>query len=179
MVLISWFKEMKSRDLSLTKGVMNSLSNIFKNWLLDLLACTDPAFPMKDSLLPYAELSRTYAKMRNEACQLFGALEASGLFKDMLSSTKFELENLTADDMMNFASKLPLVCNGTAGEESGGRSTVDELQSLKQRVLTTSGYLKCVQVCLKHNASFLRISTFLLYILTCLLHFSVRHYLMK
>ncbi|KAM7511450.1 hypothetical protein LguiB_010325 [Lonicera macranthoides] len=145
MVLISWFKEMKSRDPSLTKGVMNSLSHTFKNWLLDLLACTDPAFPTKDSFLPYAELSRTYAKMRNEACQLFGALEASGLFKDMLSSTKFELENLTADDMMNFASKLPLVCNGTAGEESGGRNTVDELQSLKQRVLTTSGYLKCVQ----------------------------------
>ncbi|GMQ02497.1 hypothetical protein CsSME_00048698 [Camellia sinensis var. sinensis] len=80
MVLISWFKEVKTKQLSGTTSFFLSFSNNLKNWLLDLLGCSDPAFPTKDSLLPYTELSRTYAKMRNEAGQLFRAVEASGMF---------------------------------------------------------------------------------------------------
>lgn len=150
MVLISWFKELKARSLSEITGVKPGLSGNLKNWLLGLLACIDPAFPTKDSLLPYTELSRTYAKMRNEASQLFSAVESCGMFKDFLSSIKFDLQSLTADDAINFASKVPLLSsNDTAGEDAAGRHIADELESLKQRLLTTSGYLKCVQVCLK------------------------------
>lgn len=141
MVLISWFKEIKSRD-----GIVPGLPSYLKNWLFDLLACTDPAFPTKDSLAPYCELSRTYTKMRGEASQLFRAVESSGLFENLLSTTKVDPESLTADDAMSFASKLSLPVGDTSGEESMGRNIVDDLESLKQRLLTTSGYLKCVQV---------------------------------
>lgn len=148
MVVISWFKDIKSRSLSDVKGAKSDLFINLKNWLLNLLACTDPAFPTKDSLLPYAELSRTYAKMRNEANQLFVAVESSGMHKDFLSSTKFNLQSLTPDDAINFASSVPPVSgNDASGEDSVGRHTSDDWESLKQRLLTTSGYLKCVQVC--------------------------------
>ncbi|XP_059663033.1 TATA-binding protein-associated factor BTAF1 isoform X2 [Cornus florida] len=145
LVLISWFKEIKSRKISGSDGVMPGFSSDFKKWLLDLLACTNPAFPTKDSCLPYAELSRTYAKMRNEASQLFRAVESSGLFNNLLSTINIDLESLSVDNAMNFASKLPMLNNDTAAEESVGRNIVDELESLKQRLLTTAGYLKCVQ----------------------------------
>ncbi|KAK2978057.1 hypothetical protein RJ640_015695 [Escallonia rubra] len=145
IILMSWSKEMKSGDLLRTKGVIPDFFSTFKNRLLDLLACADPAFPTKDSLLPYAELSRTYSKMRNEACQLFRAVDSCGMFNDILSSTKFEVESLSADDAMNFASKLPLLSNDTPGEDFTQRNIADELESFKQRLLTTSGYLKCVQ----------------------------------
>ncbi|CAL5439643.1 unnamed protein product [Camellia sinensis] len=145
MVLISWFKEVKTKQLSGTTSFFLSFSNNLKNWLLDLLGCSDPAFPTKDSLLPYTELSRTYAKMRNEAGQLFRAVEASGMFNSLLSTTKIDLESVSADDAMSFASRLPLLSNDTASEETVGRNIVDELESLKQRLLSTAGYLKCVQ----------------------------------
>uniref|UniRef100_A0A5B7A9A6 Putative TATA-binding protein-associated factor BTAF1 isoform X2 n=1 Tax=Davidia involucrata TaxID=16924 RepID=A0A5B7A9A6_DAVIN len=145
MVLISWFKELKNRDLSETQGFMPSFSNDFKKWLLDLLACTDPAFPTKGSILPYAELLRTYSKMRSESTQLFRAVESSGMFNNFLSTTNIDLESLSADDSMNFASKLQLLGTDSAGEDPAGRNIVDELESLRQRLLTTSGYLKCVQ----------------------------------
>ncbi|KAA8528192.1 hypothetical protein F0562_035557 [Nyssa sinensis] len=145
MVLISWFKEIKKGDLSGTWGIMPGFSNDFKKWLLDLLACTDPAFPTKDSRLPYSELSRTYAKMRSEATQLLRAVESSGMFNNLLSTTNIDLESLSADDAMNFASNVPPFSNDTVGEDPAGRNIVDELESIKQRLLATSGYLKCVQ----------------------------------
>ncbi|KAK9077800.1 hypothetical protein SSX86_006138 [Deinandra increscens subsp. villosa] len=140
LVLISWFKEMKSRGLSEIKGLTTSNYDTLKNWLLELLACTDPAFPTKSSRLPYSELSRTYDKMRNEASQLVSVLESCGVHMPM------NLENLTPDDAMIYISKLKLPSNdGAAGEDSVGRSSFDEVESIKQRLLTTSGYLKCVQ----------------------------------
>ncbi|XAR57644.1 Nucleoplasmin ATPase [Bertholletia excelsa] len=145
MVLISWFKEIKSRDLSGAAGFIPQFSDNFKTWLLELLGCTDPAFPTKDSLLPYSELSRTYTKMRNEAGQLLRGVESSGMLNNMLSTSKIDPENLSADDGINFASNLPLLSIDTSGEESVGNNIVDELESVKQRFLATAGYLKCVQ----------------------------------
>ncbi|GAV57483.1 SNF2_N domain-containing protein/Helicase_C domain-containing protein/DUF3535 domain-containing protein [Cephalotus follicularis] len=145
MVLISWFKEIKSNDFSGTPGVMPVVPDNLKKWLLELLLCSDPAFPTKDSFLPYAELSKTYAKMRNEACQLLRVVQSSSMFEDMLATVKIDLENLRADDAINFGSKLQLVCNGNTGNESLERHIVDDIDSIKQRLLTTSGYLKCVQ----------------------------------
>lgn len=118
---------------------------------MDLLTCSDPAFPTKDSSLPYTELSRTYSKMRGEATQLVRAIESSGLFKDSFSGTQIDFENLTADDAINFASKIstPKISTPIGDiDENGleGRQAIDDIESLKQRLLTTSGYLKCVQV---------------------------------
>ncbi|KAF3440568.1 hypothetical protein FNV43_RR18852 [Rhamnella rubrinervis] len=144
MVLISWFKEIKSRDANENLEVMHNFPNHLKSWLLDLLTCSDPAFPTKDSILPYAELSRTYSKMRGEASQLLHAIEASGMSEKFLSTTKFDLESLSADDAINLASKIPTLCNDNVGSDSLGRH-VDDMESAKQRLLTTSGYLKCVQ----------------------------------
>ncbi|XP_058206166.1 TATA-binding protein-associated factor BTAF1 isoform X3 [Rhododendron vialii] len=144
MVLISWFKEIKSRDLYGVNGFIPEFSNNFKNYLLDLLGCSDPAFPTKDSLLPYAELSRTYCKMRNEAGQLVRAVESSALLNNKGQTTKMDPESLSVDDAVSFASSLALV-NDTNGVEPVGQSTVDELELLRQRLLSTAGYLKCVQ----------------------------------
>ncbi|MFS7923027.1 putative DNA helicase chromatin remodeling SNF2 family [Helianthus anomalus] len=140
LVLISWFKEMKNKGLSGIKGLASNNYDTLKNWLLELLTCTDPSFPTKSSRLPYSELSRTYDKMRNEASQLVRVLETCGMHMPM------DVENLTPDDAMAFISKLQLPSNdGAATEDSGGRNNFDDLESIKQRLLTTSGYLKCVQ----------------------------------
>ncbi|KAJ0079693.1 hypothetical protein Patl1_23603 [Pistacia atlantica] len=145
MVLISWFKEIKSKEIPGSHGVLPVFPDHLKQWLLDLLACSDPTFPTKDSLLPYAELSRTYTKMRNEASQLLRVVEASGMFTNMLSTIKINVESLSVDDAISFASKLQPVCKDSDGNESLDRHIVDDIESLKQRLLTTSGYLKCVQ----------------------------------
>ncbi|KAK4573373.1 hypothetical protein RGQ29_031366 [Quercus rubra] len=145
MVLISWFKEIESSDGLGISVVAPNVPSHLKEWLLDLLACSNPAFPTKDSLRPYAELSRTYSKMRGEATQLLRAIESPGMFKDLLTTIRIDLESLSADDAINFASKVPTLVNDNVGSESLGAQIVDDVESLKQRLLTTSGYLKCVQ----------------------------------
>ncbi|CAJ2655319.1 TATA-binding protein-associated factor BTAF1 isoform X2 [Trifolium pratense] len=142
MVLISWFKEIRTSNLSES---LNGIPASLKGWLLDLLACSDPALPTKSSLLPYAELSRTYSKMRNEASQLLNAVKSSGMFSELLTTTNIELDNLSVDDAIGFASKIPALCNDSSANESLRKNTMDDIESSKQRLLTTSGYLKCVQ----------------------------------
>lgn len=110
-----------------------------------MLACSDPAFPTKDSVLPYAELSRTFAKMRNEASQLLHTVESSGMFVDILLTMKVNVESVTVDEAISFASKLSLLSNDNAENESM-KTNIDDIESAKQRLIATSGYLKCVQV---------------------------------
>lgn len=146
MVLISWFKEIKNINSSKN---FDGIPGALKDWLLDLLACSDPAFPTKDSILPYAELSRTYGKMRNEAGQLLNVVKSSGMFNELLTATQIELDRLSVDDAIGFASKIPALCNDSSANESLGKNITDDIESSKQRLLTTSGYLKCVQVYFK------------------------------
>jgi len=146
MVLISLFKEIKLKNSSKN---LDGIPGALKGWLLDLLACSDPAFPTKDSLLPYAELSRTYAKMRSEAGQLLNVVKSSGMFDELLTATQIELDRLSVDDAIGFASKIPALCNDSSANESLAKNIMDDIESSKQRLLTTSGYLKCVQVYLK------------------------------
>lgn len=153
MVLISWFKELK--DVAKSDDVITGISSKFTQCLLDLLTCSNPAYPTKDSLLPYAELSRTYTKMHNEASQLYTAVAATGLYGDLLSSIGVDVESLTADDALSFASKLAFTGNGVSEVESDGRNLFEELESLKQKLLTTSGYLKCVQVQFSYNYNYI------------------------
>ncbi|XP_065853225.1 TATA-binding protein-associated factor BTAF1 [Euphorbia lathyris] len=144
MVLISWFREVKNDDHpSEIHVVLPTFPNHVEKWLIDLLSCSDPAFPTKDSLLPYSELSRTYGKMRSEASQLVRAIESSGMFENILSTINVDVDSLSADGAINLASKLPL-CD-SAGNDSIGRNIVDDIESPKHRLLTTAGYLKCVQ----------------------------------
>ncbi|GAB4851956.1 btaf1 RNA polymerase II, B-TFIID transcription factor-associated, 170kDa [Ancistrocladus abbreviatus] len=143
LVLISWFREIKE-ELSEVCGVHPPFADQFKRQLLDLLSCADPSLPMKDSALPYVELSRTYSKMRGEARLFFNAIESLGLFKEILAATSVNLENLGVDDAIDFASKVVLPSDST-GEMPTGTDVLDDLRSLKQQLLTTSRYLKCVQ----------------------------------
>ncbi|KAG7964339.1 hypothetical protein I3843_09G164700 [Carya illinoinensis] len=145
IVLISWFKEIKNRGVCGIPEISPNFPSHLKERLLDLLACSNPAFPTKDSLLPYAELSRTYSKMRGEATQLLRAIESSDIFKDLLTTINVDLEILSADDAINFASKVPTMHNENVGNECLGGNIVDDVESSKQRLMTTSGYLKCVQ----------------------------------
>lgn len=148
MVLISWFKEIKTRNSSKS---LNGIPASLKDWLLDLLACSEPAFPTKGSPLPYSELSRTYSKMRSEVGQLLNAVKSTGMFDELLTTTKIELDNLGVDEAIDFASKIPALCNDSSTNGSLGKNTMDDIESSKQRLLTTSGYLKCVQVCFKQS----------------------------
>lgn len=156
MVFVAWFKELKSRNT--TEGVFVGLLDNVKQWLLDLLLCSDPSFPTKASREPYAELSRTYTKMRNEASHLFHLVESIGIFKDYISSIKFNLKSLTVDEAINFASNLSLPIESTV-VENVEKHIVDDIESSKQQLLSTSAYLKCVQV--HGTVSFIR--HFLLY----------------
>ncbi|XP_050367441.1 TATA-binding protein-associated factor BTAF1 [Argentina anserina] len=145
MVLISWFKETKSKGVFDINRVILGFLNHIRSWLLELLASSDPANPTKGSLLPYSELSKTYSKMRDQASQLLHTVESSGMFESFLSTNKIHLESLSVDDAINFASKLSRLSNDTVGNDSLERHVVDGIESAKQQLLTTSGYLKCVQ----------------------------------
>lgn len=151
MILISWFKEIKSGDLSQDKCFSPAIPENLTKWLLELLACLDPALPTKQSPLPYCELSRTYAKMRNEATQLLRTVESSGKFIDTLSTMKVDVESLSTDDAINFASRLPTFSDDGSINESVAKHILDDIESARQRLLTTSGYLKCVQASLRCN----------------------------
>ncbi|KAL6618657.1 hypothetical protein ACP70R_033796 [Stipagrostis hirtigluma subsp. patula] len=143
MVIVSWFKDLRSRDPVLAGTLLAFISSV-KERLLDLLTCSDPAFPTKDSLHPYAELARTYTKMRNEANNLLHSIDSCAAFKDYISSLNLNVDMMSVDDAINFASKLLLPCESDLPSESE-KIILNNIESAKQGLLSTSGYLKCVQ----------------------------------
>lgn len=145
LALIAWFKELKGKNQSLVREISIGFLDPLKQWLLNLLTCPDPSFPTKNSPLPYAELSRTYTKMRNEARKLFHLTESSATFKDLMLSTKINLDMLTIDDAINFVSKLSVPLEHSNGNGTDERH-LDDIELSKQRLLSTSCYLNCVQV---------------------------------
>ncbi|KAJ8627928.1 hypothetical protein MRB53_021235 [Persea americana] len=146
MILVAWFREFNRGNSSgMHASTMLGFVNDLRQWLLDLLACTDPSLPTKDSPLPYSELSRTYMKMHNEANLLYRAVDSSCTFKRMLSNTNFNPDSASVDDAISFASKISLPVDPSTGEEIGEQSILDDIESSQQRLLSTSGYLKCVQ----------------------------------
>ncbi|KAF3783221.1 TATA-binding protein-associated factor, partial [Nymphaea thermarum] len=145
MILAAWFKELKFRDQPKMPALMLSLVHPLQKLLLDLLSCPDPAFPTKDSIHPYSELTRTYIKMRNEAALLHRAADSSGLFDDVLSSLSFSMETIIVDEAISFASKLLLPSESSHEDGSTERHVLEDVESSKQRLLSTAGYLKCVQ----------------------------------
>ncbi|CAG7865508.1 unnamed protein product [Brassica rapa] len=147
VVLISWFREIKCKVPSPSdgSGSLPGFPTPLKKWMLDLLACSDPAFPTKDILLPYAELSRTYTKMRNEASQLLHTIETYHCFDKLLSTTKLNADSLSADETIEFASTLALWNKDSAEKESLEKQVFEDVESSRQQLLSTAGYLKCVQ----------------------------------
>ncbi|KAK3159851.1 hypothetical protein QOZ80_1BG0051830 [Eleusine coracana subsp. coracana] len=143
MVIVSWFKDLRSRDPVLVGALLAFLSSV-KEWLLDLLTCSDPAFPTKDSVLPYTELSRTYTKMRNEASNLLQSIDSCAALKDHIQSSSFDVNVLSVDGAIDFASKLLLPSESDLPSESE-KTVLNNIESAKQGLLSTSGYLKCVQ----------------------------------
>lgn len=141
MVLVAWFKELLNRDHPGAQGNLIGFLGPVRNWLLDLLACSDPSFPTKDSLFPYAELSRTYAKMRSEANILFRSTESCGVFQSLISTMNINCDTLSIDEAIIFASKLSELADSITYE----KAAVNDLESAKQQLLSTTGYLKCVQ----------------------------------
>ena len=144
MVIVSWFKDLRSRD-PVSVGTLLAFLSSVKEWLLDLLTCSDPALPTKDSVLPYSELSRTYTKMRNEANNLLHSIDSCPVFKDYINGSNLNVDVLGVDDAINFASKLFLPSESDLPSESE-RIVLNNIESAKQGLLSTSGYLKCVQV---------------------------------
>lgn len=142
MIIISWFQEITSKGQSL---ILHGFVSHLKLRLLDLLSCTDPGFPTKDTIFPYIELSRTYSKMRTESSQLFLAAEASAMYKTIISNTKIDLQSLSVDDAINFASKLTQQNFDDTVGESAGLHVIDDIETTRQQLLTTAGYLKCVE----------------------------------
>ncbi|CAN6904266.1 unnamed protein product [Brassica oleracea var. botrytis] len=147
VVLISWFREIKCKVPSPSdgSGSLPGFPTPLKKWMLDLLACSHPAFPTKDILLPYAELSRTYTKMRNEASQLLHTVETYHCFDKLLSTTKLNADSLSADETIEFASTLALWNKDSAEKESLEKQVFEDVESSRQQLLSTAGYLKCVQ----------------------------------
>lgn len=141
MVLVAWFKELKNRGPSILRDIVLKFLDHVREWLLSLLAYSDPARPTKDSNLPYAELQRTYAKMRTEAGALLHLLSLSDASKNLISGV--QLETLSVDGCISLAAKLPPIDLASAGASE--KQLLDEIESSTQRVLSTSGYLKCVQ----------------------------------
>ncbi|KAF7824229.1 TATA-binding protein-associated factor BTAF1 isoform X1 [Senna tora] len=91
----------------------------------------------KGNSLAHIDKMSTYSKMRSEACQLLNCMKSSYMFDELLSTMKVELESLSVDDVINFASKVSTWCNyDNVGTESSGRNIMDDIQSSKQRVLT-------------------------------------------
>lgn len=114
-----------------------------KEWLLDLLACSDPAFPTKDSVLPYTELARTYMKMRNEAKILFHSIDSCAIFKDYARSLNFNADMLSVDDAINFASKLLLPSESDLPSDSE-KIVLNNIESAKQGFFV---YIRLLEMC--------------------------------
>ncbi|ERN07908.1 hypothetical protein AMTR_s00012p00235880 [Amborella trichopoda] len=145
MVLVAWFKELKCQDTPhMHASVVRSVTPL-RQLLIELLACADLAMPTKDSFLPYSERSRTYMKMRNEANLLFCAADSSGFFENVLTSLKFSADTVSVEDAISFGSKLSPRSNHTTGDGTVDKQVLDDIESCRQRLLLTSGYLKCVQ----------------------------------
>ncbi|KAF6176651.1 hypothetical protein GIB67_034513 [Kingdonia uniflora] len=74
---------------------------------------------------------------------LVSQVDSSSLLKRCQLTTEFEIDSVSVDDVIEFASKLSL--SGGTGKDTNEKQSTDDLESLRQRLLTTSGYLKCVQ----------------------------------
>ena len=104
----------------------------------------DPALPNRDSSFPYAELSRTYAKMRAEVASLIRIADASGSFQNVFAAGIPPVDELGIDAVIDLGTKLSASKDALSGDRKE-KQTLESLEASRQRVLATAGYLKTVQ----------------------------------
>lgn len=145
MVIMSWFKEVRGgldneRIADAAKAVQPILHDI-----LELLACGDPAVPTPGSNLPYGELSRMFAKMRTEANAFIKHMETLGT----LGHTSMPaIDTISAEAAVDVATSLFSPVHGYGSDvDDKSHASSDAMESARQRLLATAGYLQAVQVC--------------------------------
>eukprot|EP00250_Pteridium_aquilinum_P022032 c25285_g1_i2 orf=410-6568(-) len=146
MVIISWFEELRKNasDSDFSHAVATSKN--LRIQLINLLACCDPAVPSPGSQLPYIELARTYGKMRGEAASFLKQAENAGINTKELTTGLPPLETIGAEAAVDIAMKV--TADGTilhGSMEDNKNSGLDFVESLRQRLLATAGYLKLLQ----------------------------------
>ena len=144
MVLASWFRELKksANDAEFAQAVGNAKSLLMG--LVKLLSCNDPSTPNPDSHLPYSELARTYSKMRSEAASVLKQAESAGI---CLKGSCPPLDTINAENAIDIAMKVAAECTSfLASVDDKQSSGLDFVESMRQRLLATAGYLKLLQV---------------------------------
>lgn len=147
MVVISWFEDLRKNASDSDFAHAVGVSKILRSQLLNLLACWDSvATPSPGSQLPYTELARTYAKMRGEAATFLKQAESAGINSKEFIAGLPPLETIGAEAAVDIAMKV--TADGTVLQgpiEDIKNSSLDFVESLRQRLLATAGYLKLVQ----------------------------------
>lgn len=145
MVLISWFGELRktASDSDFAQAV--GATKAIRLQLLNLLSCCDPAVPTPDCQLPYTELARTYAKMRGEAASLIKHAECAGISLKDFTSGLPPLEAISAEAAIDIAMKVTAEGCVHGSMDDKQNSGLDFIESLRQRLLATAGYLKLLQ----------------------------------
>lgn len=147
MVIVSWFKEIRSQqDPEKSSEAAKAVQPVLLR-LLELLGCGDPSSPTPGSNAPYAELSRMLAKMRTEAGALVKHTESVGTFKRSFIASLPSTDAISAEEAVDLATKLLLPSQSHGGDgDDKPTSSSDAMESARQRLLATAGYLQIVQV---------------------------------
>lgn len=146
MVIVSWFKESKSRtDQEKTSEAATAVQPVLIR-LLELLGFADPSSPTPGSNSPYGELSRMFTKMRTEANALIKHAESIGTFKRSLLASLPSTETISAEAAVELASRLAQPSQPHGGDDEKPTSASDAMELARQRLLATAGYLQVIQV---------------------------------
>jgi hypothetical protein len=149
MVVVSWFKEFRLLPGKANIPEAVAAAQPIMGRLLELLACGDAGSPTPGSNLPYAELLRMFAKMRTEASALIKHAETMGSFKASFLAGLPATTAMSAEAAVELATKLVQPPNDAHDGETDGKSNAiyDAMESARQQLLATAGYLLVVQVC--------------------------------
>lgn len=155
MVIVSWFKELKSRSDKAKSADARTAAQQLLNRVLELLACGDPASPTPASNVPYSELIRMYAKMRGEAGTLKKHIECIGGFQSSLVNLP-SIDTISAEAAVDFTTKLSPQCRSQNGDYNTPMTSFETMELSRQQLLATAGYLQVFQV--RFRGSLLRYS---------------------
>lgn len=145
MVIVSWFKEIRSRSDKAKFADARTAAQYVLNRLLELLACGDPASPTPGSNVPYSELIRMYAKMRGEAGTLKKHIEYVGGYQTSLVKLP-SIDTISAQAAVDFTTKLSPQCPSQNGDLDMPMTSIDTMELCRQQLLATAGYLQVYQV---------------------------------
>lgn len=87
--------------------------------------------PTRDSSLPYAELSRTYAKMRVEVASLIRIADASGCFQNVFSTGLPLADELGIEAVIDLGIKLSVSKDALSGDGKE-KQTLESLEAARR-----------------------------------------------